>query len=677
LSEERLFKILLFRFNGVIFMKTKENDKFNKYGEIVVLSIVPFIVGILIIVSWTLAHWNIGPSVLNAVLALIATFFGGYLRFISGFKDIFKRKITVNVFVTVALVATIAVGEFRPAAMIVFIMAVAGALESYTLDKTRRSIRDLLDLAPKTATVRRNDEELVVPLDDVQVGDIVVVRPGGRIPVDGIVSTGQSSVNQAPITGESMPVEKFKGSDVFGGTLNETGRLEIRTAKIGEDTTLAQIVHLVEQAQGTKAPIQNLADRFTVWFLPTVIVLAIIAFLTSGDIKVAVSVLLVACPCAFAIATPTAVTAGISNMARRGVLIKGGVFLELAKRMDVLLVDKTGTFTFGKPKVVDIVSLDGMSEKEVLRLAAIAEKYSEHPLARSIMNRAKEHNITIPDPHEFNIEVGMGVTARLDDKNMLVGKNDFLRDRGVFISNEIEDAISQQTEQGRTTILVANDFKPVGLIAIADEVRPEIPRSIATLKTLGIKHITMLTGDNHKVARNIADEIGVDDFQAELLPEQKLQYVEKLQKQGRVVGMIGDGINDAPALALADVGIAMGAAGTDVAVETADVTLMNDDLSQVAHFMDMSKKVLLRIKLNIFFSIIYNVVGFILAGFGMLTPVLAVIFQEAGCITVVFSSTLLLWSKTGSFLKNDFNVPLSAVSLNVGNATRENVSQSV
>ena len=658
-------------------MKTKENDRSDKYREITVLSIVPCAVGVLIIISWGLAHWNIGPYVLNAGLALLATLFGGYLRFISGFKDIFKRKITVNVFVTVALVATLAIGEFRPAALIVFIMAVAGALESYTLDKTRRSIRNLLDLTPKTATLRRNDEEVIVPVDEVQVGDIVVVRPGGRIPVDGIVSAGQSSVNQAPITGESMPVEKFTGSDVFGGTLNETGRLEIKTIKVGEDTTLAQIVHLVEQAQGTKAPIQNLADRFTVWFLPTVIVLAVIAFLTSGDIKVAVSVLLVACPCAFAIATPTAVTAGISNMAHRGVLIKGGVFLELAKKIDVLLVDKTGTFTFGKPKVVDVVSLDGVSQEEVLRLAAIAEKYSEHPLARSVMNRARESAIQVPDPHEFNIEVGMGVSARLDGRKIFVGKNDFLRRRGVHISRDVEDAISHQTEQGRTTILVANDIKPVGLIAIADEIRHETPCAIASLKAMGIKNITMLTGDNQTVAKAVAQEIGVEDFQAELLPKQKLQYVENLQKQGSLVGMIGDGINDAPALALADVGIAMGAAGTDVAVETADVTLMNDDLSQVVHFMDMSIKVLLRIKLNIFFSIIYNVIGFILAGFGMLTPVLAVIFQEAGCITVVFSSTLLLWSKAGSFLKNDDNVSLRVVPLNVENTLRENVSQSV
>lgn len=617
------------------------------------LSIVPGIVGILILVSWALAYREIGPTFVNAGLALVATLFGGYLRFVAGFKDIFNRKITVNVFVTVALVATVAIGEFRAAAIIVFIMAMAGALESYTLDKTHRSIRALLNLAPKMATVRRggSKEEVVVSASEVQVGDVVVVRPGGRIPIDGIVVAGESSVNQAPITGESMPVEKLKGSEVFGGTLNETGRLEIKTTKVGQDTTLSKIVHLVEQAQGTKAPIQNIADRFTVWFLPTVLVIAFIAFLTSGDIKVAVSVLLVACPCAFAIATPTAVTAGISNMARHAVLIKGGIFLELAKKIDVLLVDKTGTFTLGKPKVVEVVAFDDMSEVEVLRLAAIAEKYSEHPLARSVTTRAKECDITVPDPYEFNIEVGMGVTAQLDGKKILVGKNRFLRDKGVSITEYIEQAVSEQTEQGRTAILIANNMKPVGLIAIADEIRSQTPHAIASLKAMGVKNITMLTGDNHKVAKAVAEEIGVDDFQAELLPEQKLQFVEKLQKQGHIVGMIGDGINDAPALALADVGIAMGAAGTDVAVETADVTLMNDDLLRVVNFMGMSRKVLLRIKLNILFSIIYNVIGLVLASLGMLTPVLAVIFQEAGCVTVVLSSTLLLWSKTGSLQK--------------------------
>ena len=631
-------------------MAKKNETKAAKYREIGVLCIVPGLVGVLIVVSWALAFWEVGPLFLNAGLALFATLFGGYLRFVSGFKDMLNRKITVNVFVTVALVATIAVGEFRAAAVIVFIMAVAGALESYTLDKTRRSIRNLLDLTPKMAMVRRGGEEVSVPADEVKVGEIVVVRPGGRIPIDGRVVGGESCVNQAPITGESMPVEKFKGAEVFGGTLNETGRLEIETLKVGRDTTLAGIVHLVEQAQGTRAPIQNLADRFTVWFLPTVLVLAGIAYIGydgshAEKARVAVSVLLVACPCAFAIATPTAVTAGISNMARHAVLIKGGIFLELAKNMDVLLVDKTGTFTFGKPKVAEVIGLGGFSEDEVLRLAAIAEKYSEHPLARSVMARAKECGIEAGDPDEFNIEVGMGVTARLGGAEILVGKDEFLRKNGVSLSEEIQDVISEQTLRGRTTVVVSSNMKAVGVIAIADEIRPETRRAIASLKAMGVKNVTMLTGDNENVARTVAEEIGVDDFKAELLPEEKLQYVEKLQGEGYVVGMIGDGINDAPALALADVGIAMGAAGTDVAVETADVTLMNDDLWRVVNFMDMSKKVLARIKLNIFFSIVYNVVGFGLAGFGLLTPVMAVLFQEAGCITVVFSSTLLLWSK--------------------------------
>jgi len=658
-------------------MENRGNDKSGKYREIAVLSIVPCAVGILIIASWVLAHWDIGPYSLNAGLALLATLFGGYLRFLAGFKDMFNRKITVNVFVTVALIATIAVGEFRAAAIIVFIMAVAGALESYTLDKTRRSIRNLLDLTPKKATVRRGEQEVAVPVNEVKIGDIVVIRPGGRIPVDGVVVDGQSCVNQAPITGESIPVEKFKGGEVFGGTLNETGRLEIQTAKVGQDTTLAKIVHLVEQAQGTKAPIQNLADRFTVWFLPTVLVLAVIAFWASGDVKVGVSVLLVACPCAFAIATPTAVTAGISNMARHAVLIKGGVFLELAKKMDVLLVDKTGTFTLGRPKVVEVFAFDGMSEEGVLRLAAIAEKYSEHPLARSVMTRAKKCGVEIPDPDDFNVKAGMGVTAQLDGNRILVGKNKFLQNEGVIVTEDIAQRVLEQAELGRTAVLVANDMRPVGLISIADEIRPETPRAIASLKAIGIKNITMLTGDNHKVAKAVSEEIGVDDFQAELLPEQKLQFVERLQKQGCVVGMIGDGINDAPALALADVGIAMGAAGTDVAIETADVTLMNDDLSRVVNFMDMSRKVLLRIKLNIFFSIMYNIIGFILAGFGMLTPVLAVIFQEAGCITVVFSSTLLLWAKTGPLPKSNNSGSLSSVSMAVESTAKNSVPECV
>lgn len=621
------------------------SDVNSKYRELAVLLLVPAIVAALTFTSWALAHWEVGPVFVNVAIALVATLFGGLQRFIAGFRDVFKRKITVNVFVVVALLATLAIGEFRPAAIIVFIMAVSGALETYTLDKTRRSIRDLLDLTPQTATVRRDGVEVSVPVSALQVGDRVVVRPGERIPVDGVVVSGSSSVNQAPITGESMPVEKFEGSTVFSGTLNESGWLEIRTDKVGEGTTLARIVHLVQEAQGTRAPIQNLADRFTTWFLPIVVMLAVVAFFVTGDIKSAVSVLLVACPCAFAIATPTAVTAGVSCMAKRAILIKGGMFLELGHKLDHLVVDKTGTFTFGRPKVAAIECFGDTTQETLLQLACIAEKYSEHPLGRAILAVGKEKGLSVPDPDDFATSTGMGVEAGWGGSRIRVGKSSFLQAAGLGITPLIAEAVTRQSEQGFTAVLVARDETLLGLLAIADEIRPEIPAAIRAIKAMGVKRVTMLTGDHPEVAAAVARVIGVDGFQAELLPEQKQAFVRACQAQGQLVGMIGDGVNDAPALAQADVGIAMGAAGTDVAIETADVTLMNDDISGVADFMWMSGRVLRRIKMNIFFSMIYNVIGLTLGVAGLMTPIIAVIFQEAGCVTVVFSSTLLLWSK--------------------------------
>ncbi|MBU4365895.1 MAG: HAD-IC family P-type ATPase, partial [Verrucomicrobia bacterium] len=426
-------------------MSSQQEQDSSKYKDLVVLAIVPVAVAFLTLASWILAHWEIGPVFVNVALAIVAIIFGGFQRFMAGFKDAFKRKITVNVFVVVALVATMAVGEFRPAAIIVFIMAAAGALESYTLDKTRKSIRDLLDFAPSMAAVRREGAEVIVPVAELHAGDVVVVKPGARIPVDGVVTAGASSVNQAPITGESMPVEKFPGSSVFSGTLNESGRLDIRTEKVGEGTTLARIVHLVQEAQGTRAPIQNMADRFTTWFLPAVVLLAIIAFVISGDVKVAVSVLLVACPCAFAIATPTAVTAGVSNMARRAVLIKGGIFLELGHKISRLLVDKTGTFTFGRPKVEGIIAFNGKGPEDILRMACIAEKYSEHPLARSILAAGKERKLDIPDPDHFESATGMGVEARWNTAKILVGKQAFLQEAGVPINSNVECEIAKQS----------------------------------------------------------------------------------------------------------------------------------------------------------------------------------------------------------------------------------------
>ena len=618
----------------------------SKLREFVVHALVPAVVGVLILISWGLSLAHIGPVWANAGVALAATFFGGWQRFLGGFQDLFRKKITVNVFVVVALTATIAVGEFRPAAVIIFIMVVVGALESYTMDKNRQSIRGLLDLTPRTATVRRGEEETVVPLDEIAVGTVVIVNPGERVPVDAVVMLGATSVDQAPITGESMPVEKSQGSELFGGTLNLTGRVEARATKVGKDTMLARIVHLVEEAQGTKAPIQNTADRFTVWFLPVVLLLAIGVYATTGNIKTAVSILLVACPCAFAIATPTAVTAGISNMARQGVLVKGGAFFELAGKLDALVMDKTGTFTIGRPKVLDVIAFGDAARNDIVQMAAVAEKHSEHPLAKAVLNCAKEAGLETPEPEEFKVEIGRGVIAQWKGASIAVGQVDFLRGKGIPFSTEMEATILSQTQQGRTAVLVARGAQAVGLLAIADEIRLGTKAAVAALhQVMGNRNITMLTGDNPLVAAAVAKAIGVEHFEAGLLPEQKQEFVKKLQASGRIVGMIGDGINDAPALALADVGIAMGATGTDVAIETADVTLMNDNLSRITDFILMSRAVLRRIKLNIFLSIIYNVIGLALGAFGLLTPIVAILFQEAGCISVVLSSMLLLWAK--------------------------------
>ena len=619
-------------------------SKLSKLRSFAVFGLVPGIVGFLILASWILA--NAAPFPVSAGLALLATAIGGWQRFLAGFQDLFHGRITVNVFVVVALSATLAIGEFRPAAIIIFIMVVVGALETFTMDKSRQSIRSLLDLTPRTATIRVGQQERIVPVEEIQVGTAFIVHPGERIPVDGVVSSGTSSVNQAPITGESMPVEKYEGCELFSGSLNLTGRMEARASKVGEDTMLARIVQLVEKAQTTKAPIQNIADRFTVWFLPTVLVLAVIVYLTSGDLKSAVSILLVACPCAFAIATPTAVTAGISNMARKGILVKGGMFLEIAAKLDALVVDKTGTFTMGQPSVLEVLSFSDASKLEVLQLAAAAEKYSEHPLAKAVLQRAKAEGLEIPRPDEFKIEVGKGVLIRWKDEAIAVGQPDYLRSRGIALSSEMDGLISGQLEQGRTVILVARGTKALGLISIADEVRPETRNVISTLyRVLGNTNITMLTGDNPRVAASIAKQIGIERVESGMLPEGKYDFIKRLQESGLVVGMIGDGINDAPALALADVGIAMGASGTDVAIEAADVALMNDNLERVADFILLSRTVIRRIKANIFLSLIYNVVGIILGAFGLLSPIIAIIFQEAGCISVVFSSTLLLWAR--------------------------------
>jgi Cd2+/Zn2+-exporting ATPase len=524
-------------------------------------------------------------------------------------------------------------------------MTLAEAIAMYTFDRSRSGIQELLDLTPQTALVIREGIEKTIPIAEVQTNDIVVVKPGDRVPVDGIVTAGSASVNQAPITGEPIPVMKSKGSELFAGTLNETGRLEFVATKIGEDTTLAKIIHLVEGAQELKAPIQKIVDKFTEVFLPIVLVIAVVGYFVTGDIHSAISILLVAAPCALVIGTPTAVTSGSINVSRRGVLIKGGIYFEIAGKIDALLIDKTGTFTEGRPKVQEIIPFSSFTEDDVLRMAAIAEKHSEHPLAAAILTCAADRNIIVKDPDEFTSEIGLGVTVVTEGKTVSVGRPSFITGKGIALSAEVQKLFDEQSKLSRSTVLISCDGLIIGIIAMADQIRLEAKNAVEALSAvLGREKIHLLTGDNQASAKSIADQLGIINVHADLLPEDKQELVLKLHKQGAKVAMVGDGINDGPALASADVGIAMGSCGTDVAIETADVVLMNDDLTKVAEFIEISRAVIRRIKINIFSAMIYNIIGITLGFLGFLNPLIAIILQYAGTITVIISSILLLWA---------------------------------
>lgn len=636
-----LMRILIAYFTG----DEVSIDHLTKKQKLVALAFIPILIFALIILSAVLSHFGVHKIITN-IIALSAVFLGGTWRFMEGIHDLFHKHITVNVFVTVSLAATMAIGEFLSAAIVILIMETANAVETYSLDKNRNSIQDLLSLAPTVATLLTSDGEKEISIDDIQVGDIIVVKPGDRIPVDGEIVYGGGNINESAITGESVPAVKGIGDSLYAGTLNETGHIKLKANKIGQDTTLSKIVHQVEDAHELKAPVQKTADKFTAWFLPVVLVTAILGYIITRNIQSAVSILLVAAPCALTIGTPTAVTAGIANMSRQGVIVKGGLYFELAGKVDALVVDKTGTFTVGHPEVLDVVSTSNSNDDEVLKLATMAERYSDHPLARAVTTYADKNNIDAPEPEDFNSETGKGIYALSDGHQIYVGRKSYLTSKNISVPKELEIALEKQDEKGRSSILVAKDSEVIGLIAIADKIRAEAVNAVESLSAvLGVENIYMLTGDNKASANAVAKQIGIKNVYAELLPEDKLKIVKDLQSQGKKVGMVGDGINDAPALAQAEVGIAMGSSGTDVAIDTADVTLMNDNLTKIADFIDISRRVVKRIKINLFFAIVFNAVGILIGNLGYLNPVLAIILQEAGTVTVIISSTLLIWVK--------------------------------
>ena len=492
----------------------------------------------------------------------------------------------------------------------------------------------------------KDGEEIDIPIAELEVGQAVLVRPGERIPVDGEILEGSSAVDESMITGESIPVEKTKGDTVIGAAINTYGAFTFKATKVGRDTILAQIIRVVEEAQGSKAPIQRLADRVAGIFVPAVLGVAAVTFLiwllAAGDLTMglisAVAVLVIACPCAMGLATPTAIMVGTGKGAENGVLIRSGESLELAHKLDAIVFDKTGTITLGEPSLTDIVSLNGWSRIDLLRLAGAAEKNSEHPLGIAIAEAARRELDQIGEAHDFQAAPGKGVRAVIDDHTVLVGTRGFLSEAGLSLA-AVEDRIATLEAEGKTVMLLSVDGEVQGLLAVADRVKDGSRTAVKTLKAMGLE-VYMITGDNRKTAEAIGREVGVDQIMAEVLPERKAQAVEQIRKQGKIVAMVGDGINDAPALVTADIGMAMGT-GTDIAMESADITLMNGDLMSVAAAIQLSQRTMRKIKQNLFWAFFYNTIGIPIAAFGMLNPIIAGAAMAFSSVSVVSNSLSL------------------------------------
>jgi len=591
--------------------------------------------------SWVLEWMGLGPPELPTIFSIISLIIGGYPILKSAIKTLLIPDLNVDSLVSVAAISATAVGAYREAATVLFIMLLGEFLERHTVGKTRSAIASLIHLIPKMACVRGEGSEVQVPIEKVKVKDIVVVKPGERIPVDGIILAGGGSINQSTLTGESIPVEKGVGEKVYCGTFNESGSFEMEATQVAEDTKLAHIKRLIIEAQAGKSPIQRVMDRFSRYFIPAIFIIALFTFLITGEAIRAITLLIVACPCALILGTPTAVVASIGNAARQGILIKGGAFLEQMGRLKILLLDKTGTLTQGRPKVVELKPFNGLNEKEVLYWAAIAEKRSEHPLGRAIMEKAEELGLNIPHPESFENIRGKGVRAQWNAKRIVVGRSEMLKSEGIEIPESVDGLLRSKASEGMTSLLISLDHHLTGLISITDTLREKARTTIEKIRREGVTEIWMLTGDSHHVAERIGKELDVR-YEAELLPEEKVVRVKEWKRKGQTVAMVGDGVNDSPALAAADIGIAMGAVGTDVAIETADIALMTDELEKIPTVIRLSRKALRVIKENLFFALVFNTVLVLLSAQGWVTMILGAILHQLSSLLVILNSMRLL-----------------------------------
>lgn len=599
-----------------------------------------------------------GLEVIPLPVIFLAILLGGYPIFKKAVIGIINKQINVNLMMSIGIIGAFAIGEYTSSMLIVFFMTLAHYLEEFTVTRSRQAIKELIKLAPKTARIKIDGREIEVDVNKLKLGDVVVVRPGEKIPVDGIVVKGLSSVNQSHITGESMPVEKTLGDKVFAAAFNENGYLEIKTIRVGEDTTLGKIIKLVEEAEAHKAPVQKFADRFTTYFLPSAVSFAILTYIVSGKVIYSIAVLVAACPCAVGLATPLSVIASVGSSARRGLLIKGGLYLEALAKVDCVVMDKTGTVTFGRPEVTDIIEVGsqvlGVGREKILMFAASVEKHSEHSIASAIIKKAKKEGVQIPEPEGFEYLIGRGITGTVEGKNIIFGNQRLMEEKGVAIHETTLAKAQAMEAEGKTALFLASNpsafsLEPsvIGIVAVADILRDDAPDAIKELKKIGIKKLIILTGDNERVASSISKKLGIEEYKANLLPEDKIRVVKGLQIDGFKVCMIGDGVNDAPALAQADVGIAMGAAGADVAIEAAHVSLMRDDWSLVPAAIGVGRNTYRIIRQGIGLSITWDIITMGLASIGILTPVMAAALEELPTLVIAANASRLMVKSRG------------------------------
>lgn len=595
----------------------------------------------------------------------------GYRFYTVGFKSLFQKSPNMDSLIAVGTTAAVAFSlyntfqiakgnfqavhslYFESAGVIITLILLGKMLEAVSKGKTGEAIKKLMGLAPKTAFVIQNGAETEIPVEEVEIGDIIIVKPGSKIPVDGVVIEGHTAIDESMLTGESMPVDKKAGDKVYAASLNTTGTVKFRAEKVGSDTALAQIIKLVEQAQGSKAPIAKLADIVAGYFVPAVIAIAVASgiawFIGTGDFKFAltifISVLVIACPCALGLATPTAIMVGTGKGAENGILIKSGEALETAHKINAIILDKTGTITEGKPSVTDLICASNFTQEKLLQLVASAEKNSEHPLGQAIVRGAQEKSLALLEAENFNSITGQGIEAQIAGLSVFVGNRKMMEEKNISVK-ELEKDADKLAEEGKTPVFVATDGQPAGIVAVADVVKKSSRAAIESLHKMGIE-VAMITGDNKKTAEAIARQVGIDRVLAEVLPQDKAFEVKKLQQEGRKVAMVGDGINDAPALAQSDIGIAIGS-GTDVAMESADIVLMHSDLTDVPTAILLSKKTIRNIKQNLFWAFGYNTIGIPVAAgilylFGgpLLNPMLAAAAMSLSSVSVLTNALRL------------------------------------